>query len=70
VLRQLWANGKGKFATKGRYASATIRGTTWLTIDRSDATVIRVTAGKVAVRDFKKKRTVVIGKGRTYTARR
>jgi hypothetical protein len=70
VLRQLWANGKGKFATKGHYASATIRGTTWLTIDRSDATVIRVTAGKVAVRDFKKKRTVVIGKGKTYTARR
>ena len=70
VIRQLWGNGKGKFATKGRYASATIRGTTWLTIDRTDATVVRVTAGKVAVRDFKKKKTVVIGKGKTYTARR
>jgi hypothetical protein len=32
--------------------------------------VIRVTAGKIAVRDFKKKPTVVIGKGKTYTARR
>lgn len=70
VLRQLWASGKGKFATKGRYASATIRGTTWLTLDRSNATVVRVTAGKVAVRDFRKRRTVVIGKGGTYTARR
>jgi hypothetical protein len=70
VLRQLWASGSGRFATKGRFAAATIRGTTWLTIDRADATVIRVTAGKIAVRDFKKKRTIVIGKGRTYTAKR
>jgi hypothetical protein len=69
VLRQLWASGSGRFATKGRFASATIRGTTWLTIDRTDATVIKVTAGKIAVRDFKKKRTVVIGKGRQYVAK-
>jgi hypothetical protein len=70
VLRQLWASGSGRFATKGRFASATIRGTTWLTLDRSDATVIRVTQGKVVVRDFKKKRRVVLGKGRQYVARR
>jgi hypothetical protein len=70
VLRQLWASGSGRFATKGRFASATIRGTTWLTIDRSDATVIKVTAGKIAVRDFKKRRTVVIGKGKQYVATR
>lgn len=70
IIRQLWASGSGKFATKGRYASATIRGTTWLTFDRSDATVIKVTAGKVAVRDFKKKVTVVVGKGKQYVAKR
>jgi hypothetical protein len=70
VIRQLWASGSGKFATKGRFASATIRGTTWLTIDRSDATVIKVTAGKIAVRDFKKKRTVVIKRGQQYVAKR
>ena len=70
VIRQLWGSGSGKFATKGRFASATIRGTTWLTIDRTDATVIKVTAGKVAVRDFKKKRTVIVKKGRQYVAKR
>jgi hypothetical protein len=70
VIRQLWASGTGRFATKGKYAAATIRGTTWLTIDRSDATVIKVTAGKVVVRDFKKKRNVVIKKGQQYVATR
>src|SRR3954453_969121 len=34
IVRQLWGAGKGKFRTKGRYAAATIRGTTWGTSDR------------------------------------
>lgn len=70
VLRQLWASGSGRFATRGRYAAATIRGTTWLTIDRLDATVVKVTKGSVVVRDFKKKRSFVVTKGRQYVARR
>lgn len=69
VVRQLWGSGSGRFATKGRYAAATIRGTTWDTIDRCDATVIKVTAGKVAVRDLKTKRTVIVKKGRQYVAK-
>jgi hypothetical protein len=65
VVRQLWGNGKGKFQTKGRYAAAAIRGTTWDTIDRCDGTLVRVTQGKVAVTNLKTKKVKVLGKGRS-----
>jgi hypothetical protein len=69
-VRKLWGAGKGKFRTKGRYAAATIRGTTWLTDDRCDGTLIRVTQGAVTVRDLVKKRNVVVTKGHSYLAKR
>ena len=31
VLGKLWGNGKGRFRTNGKYSSATVRGTIWLT---------------------------------------
>ncbi len=70
VIRKLWGAGKGKFRTKGKYASASIRGTTWLTQDRCDGTLIRVTAGSVTVRDLVKKRNVVVTKGHSYLAKK
>ena len=69
-IRKLWGSGKGKFRTKGRYASAAIRGTTWLTSDRCDGTLIRVTAGSVTVRDLVKKKTVVLNTGQSYLAKK
>lgn len=69
VIRQLWGAGKGKFQTKGRFAAASIRGTTWDTIDRCDGTLIKVTQGSVLVRDLKKKRNVVVKRGRSYLAK-
>jgi len=51
TVRRLWANGKGSFRTRGRYASATIRGTIWLTADRCDGTLVFVQQGKVDVFD-------------------
>jgi sugar lactone lactonase YvrE len=69
VIRHLWGSGKGKFRTKGKYASAAIRGTTWDTIDSCDGTLIKVTAGAVSVRDLVAKRTVVVTKGHSYLAR-
>jgi hypothetical protein len=68
-VRKLWGEGAGKFRTKGRYAAATIRGTTWLTDDRCDGTLIRVTRGSVTVRDLVKKRNVVVTKGHSYLAK-
>jgi Ca2+-binding RTX toxin-like protein len=70
TVRILWANGKGKFRTKGRYASATVRGTNWETIDRCDGTLIKVRRGAVAVRDVVKKKTVVVKAGDSYLAKR
>ena len=37
------------FVTKGRFAAATVRGTTWLTEDRCTSTLIRVRVGRVEV---------------------
>lgn len=69
VIRQLWGVAKGQFRTKGRYASATVRGTKWLTADRCDGTLIRVAAGAVSVRDFVKHRSRTLRAGRHYLAR-
>ena len=50
VLGSLWGNGKGKFRTNGKYSSATVRGTIWLTQDRCDGTLTTVKRGTVSVR--------------------
>ena len=67
--RRLWGNANGRFTTKGRYASAAVRGTIWLTEDRCDGTLIRVTRGTVTVRDLTANRTITIPAGRSYLAR-
>src|SRR5262245_4189405 len=68
-VRRLWGNGKGRFTTKGRYSSATVRGTHWLVQDRCDGTLTRVLRGVVKVKDFRKHKTVSVRAGRTYLAR-
>jgi dipeptidyl aminopeptidase/acylaminoacyl peptidase len=68
--RRLWGNAKGKFRTRGKYASATVRGTKWLTEDRCDGTLVRVTAGRVEVFDQVRGRRVVVRAGQSYLARR
>jgi hypothetical protein len=69
LVRRLWGSGSGKFATKGRFASATIRGTIWDMQDRCDGTLTVVKQGSVVVRDLKKKRSVVVKNGRSYLAK-
>jgi hypothetical protein len=68
VVRQLWGNGKGKFRTRGRYASATVRGTNWLTADRCDGTFVRVRVGVIQVNDLPDRRLVTVRAPRTYLA--
>jgi hypothetical protein len=67
--RKLWGSGKGNFRTQGKYSAATVRGTTWLVQDTCKTTLTRVTRGVVAVKDFSKKKTIVLKKGKRYTAR-
>ena len=68
-VRHLWGEGQGAFRSVGRFSSATVRGTTWLVDDKCNATLTRVRTGKVGVRDFVKRRTIVIRAGRQYFAR-
>jgi hypothetical protein len=70
VVRQLWGDGKGRFQTRGRFAAATVRGTRWRVQDRCDGTYVTVETGVVAVRDFARRRTVVVRAGESYLARR
>jgi hypothetical protein len=69
VLGKLWGNGKGKFRTSGKYSSATVRGTIWLTQDRCDGTLTSVKRGTVSVRDLRRHKTVTVKAGRSYLAR-
>ena len=69
VVRSLWASGKGRFRTKGKYASATVRGTKWQTTDQCDGTLTTVSEGSVLVRDIQLKKNVVVSAGATYLAK-
>ena len=69
TVRQIWGDGKGRFRTRGRYASATVRGTNWLTADRCDGTFTRVVRGVIQVNDFPQRRQVTLRAGRSYLAR-
>jgi ferric-dicitrate binding protein FerR (iron transport regulator) len=69
-VRRLFGNARGSFRTSGRNAAATVRGTRWSMQDRCDGTLVKVQQGRVAVRDFGARRTIVVRTGRTYLARR
>ncbi len=68
VLTLLRATANGRFRTRGRYSSATVRGTIWTTTDRCDGTLTTVQRGVVAVTDFRRRRLIVLRAGRSYLA--
>jgi sugar lactone lactonase YvrE len=69
TLRRLRASARGRFRTRGRHSAATVRGTIWITADRCDGTLTTVKRGKVAVRDFRRRKTIVVGAGKSYLAK-
>ena len=70
VVRRLWGkDSHSRFRTHGRDSVATVRGTRWVTTDRCDGTLTRVTQGKVSVRDLHRKRSVLVSAGHAYLAR-
>ena len=69
TIRRLRSKAKGRFRTRGRYSAATVRGTSWLTADRCDGTLTKVTHGKVAVRDFRRRKTILVKAGKRHLAR-
>ncbi|MEA2158401.1 MAG: hypothetical protein QOD66_781 [Solirubrobacteraceae bacterium] len=68
--RPLWVHDRGgRFSTKGHYASAIVRGTTWETTELCAGTLVAVIDGEVSVRDLVKHRTVLVTAGHQYLAR-
>ena len=67
--RRLWGNGHGRFRTRGRWGSATVRGTIWQVEDRCDGTLTTVARGVVEVNDFGTGRTVSVKAGEQYFSR-
>jgi streptogramin lyase len=69
AIRHLWGTGSGNFRTKGRFSAAVVRGTKWEMTDTCSGTLTAVAQGSVAVRDFVRKRTVVVKARGRYLAR-
>jgi Ca2+-binding RTX toxin-like protein len=70
VLRRLFGRAHGRFRTRGRFSTATVRGTEWTVIDRCDGTLTTVRKGSVVVRDLVKHKSVKLRSGQSYLARR
>jgi hypothetical protein len=69
VLQTLHASDNhGKFGTKGRYSSATVRGTVWTIGDRCNGTFTRVQRGTVVITDFANRKTITLHAGQSFLA--
>ena len=67
-VRRLFGEGKGRFRTRGRFSSATVRGTEWWIEDDCSGTSTIVRKGVVDVRDLVKRRTIRLRSGQRYRA--
>jgi hypothetical protein len=67
-VRRLWGSGKGRFTTKGKFASATVRGTEWLVADYCNGTLVSIRKGLVSVRDLVQQKTKLVRAGHSYFA--
>jgi Ca2+-binding RTX toxin-like protein len=69
TIRRLRGRTRGRHRFRGRNSAGVTRGTRWVMEDRCDGTLTRVLEGSVLVRDFAKRRNVVVRSGRSYLAR-
>jgi hypothetical protein len=67
--RSLFGNAHGRFRTRGRNSSATVRGTQWTMTDTCAGTLTTVKRGTVIVRDFRLKKNKTVRAGHKYLAR-
>jgi hypothetical protein len=68
--RRLWGNARGRYRTRGRFSTATVRGTIWVQKDNCRTTTTVVREGSVTVRDLVKRKNVTVRAGKRYVARR
>jgi hypothetical protein len=66
---RLWGRGKGRWRSRGRRGSASVRGTIWMTEDTCRGTMFRVKEGKVLVQDRGTGRSLFLTAGGRYLAR-
>lgn len=70
-LGRLWASDNhGKYRTHGLNSVATVRGTSWLTVERCDGTITKVLKGAVSVFDRRLGRRTLVHAGERYLARK
>jgi hypothetical protein len=69
VLGRLNSNDHGKFATRGQYSAATVRGTVYSVINECVGTLTEVNRGLVSVRDFARRKTITLHAGGHYLAK-
>jgi hypothetical protein len=69
VVRRVRGNVHGNYRVRSAYSAATVRGTAWSVTDRCDGTLTKVTRGTVVVRDFGRKKDIVVRAGKSYLAR-
>lgn len=69
VVRQLFGRAHGRFRTRGRHSTATIRGTQWLVKETCAGTLTISRHGTVVVQDLVKHKTVTLHSGERYLAR-
>jgi streptogramin lyase/ubiquitin len=68
--RSLWATDHGgHYSTRGQNSVATVRGTSWGTVERCDGTLTIVKRGAVSVRSTHSHRTVLVRAGHSYLAK-
>jgi hypothetical protein len=66
VFGLLLGDAHGRFRTRGRFSTATTRGTDWGVRDRCDGTLTVVRRGEVVVTDLRRHREVVVRAGHTF----
>jgi hypothetical protein len=70
TINQVFGNAHGGFTTRGSYSTAADQGTEWLTADRCDGTLVRVTVGLVIVHDFRHHRILRLHAGQQHLSPR
>ena len=67
--RHLWVSEHGgSWGTNGRYVSTSVEGTTWLTLDECTRSEVKVSEGKVKVRNLVRRKTKTLSAGHSYIA--
>jgi hypothetical protein len=67
--RRLFGNAHGRFRSRGRNSSATVRGTKWTMTDTCAGTLTSVSRGSVVVRDFTLRKNKTVKAGHKYLAK-